>query len=226
MIRRVPLQHRISAALLGAFLAAFGGAAPAAQAASPAALVEDISPGIKGPGAFDYVSAGTQIVLGASGTLTLGYLSSCIEENIAGGTVTVGTEQSAVVGGSVQRKTVHCASRAMQLSAEQSGKSGGLVFRKPPGGAAAPAADIVIIHGQAPVIALPKAGRVVFDRMDAGAAPIALDLPGKPVDLATRKVSFEAGGIYRATYGARSIQFRIVTDGDDTGSLLARLIQF
>jgi len=226
MNRKIPLQDRALLALLGAILAGLCAGAPAARAATPAALVEDISAGIKGPAAFDYVSAGTQIVLGAAGSVTLGYLSSCIEETITGGTVTVGTEQSVVAGGSVQRKTVPCASRAMQLSAEQSGKSGGLVFRKPPNGGAAPGAEVVVIHGRAPVIALPKAGRVVIDRVDVSASPVTLDLPGKPVDLATRKVSFATGGVYRASYGTESIQFRIDTQGGDSGSPLARLIQF
>src|SRR5579871_3011181 len=80
-----------------------------AQGSSPAALVEDVSAGVKGVEAFDYVAAGKQIQLGSGGSLVLGYLASCQEETIIGGTVIVGTDQSTVAGGSVQRKTVPCA---------------------------------------------------------------------------------------------------------------------
>lgn len=202
-----------------------------APSAAPTALVEDVSAGVKGVEAFDYVSAGKQIQLGSGGTLVLGYLESCSEETITGGTVTVGTDQSTVAGGSVQRKTVACAGKPMQLTAEQSGKSGGLVFRKPPsaGAATAPAAAAdrpraMPIDG--PVISLPKAGRLTIVRVDTAAKPVTLDLPAKPVDLGKRGVHLVPGGTYQANYGSSSVTFQIDAQSTNAASALARLIRF
>jgi hypothetical protein len=202
-----------------------------AQSAAPAALVEDVSAGVTGVEAFDYVPAGRQIELGGAGKLVLGYLASCVEETILGGAVTVGAEQSTVAGGAVQRKTVACAGKPMQLTAEQSGKSGGLVFRRPPSantpGGPAPAADRPrVIPGAGPVISLPKPGRLTIARVDDKAAPIVLDLPAKPVDLGKRGVHLAPGGTYRASYGASAIVFEVGKPSTAESSPLARLIRF
>lgn len=200
-----------------------------AQSAAPAALVEDVSPGVTGLEAFDYVPAGKQIQLGSAGKLVLGYLASCVEETILGGAVTVGAEQSTVAGGSIERKTIACAGQPMQLTAEQSGKSGGLVFRRPPSTstAPAPAADHPrLIPGSGPVISLPKPGRVTISRVDAKAPPVMLDLPAKPVDLGKRGVQLAPGGTYRASYGASAVLFEVDARSTGEASPLARLIRF
>jgi hypothetical protein len=209
-------------------LAAAAAHPASAQPAAPVALVEDVSAGVKGVEAFDYVSAGKRIQLGGAGTLVLGYLESCMEETIAGGSVTVGAGQSEVAGGTVQRKTVACAGKPMQLTAEQSGKSGGLVFRsRPPAPGASPPADRpLLIPGAGPVISLPKPGRLTIARIDDSAAPITLDLPAKPVDLGKRGVRLAPGGTYRATYGSSAIVFKIDTQTTSEASPLARLIRF
>lgn len=202
-----------------------------AQPAAPVALVEDVSAGVAGVEAFDYVPAGKHIQLGGAGKVVLGYLASCVEETIAGGSVTVGAEQSAVVGGAVQRKTIACAGKPMQLTAEQSGKSGGLVFRRPPSGSSSaatepPADRPLLIPGAGPVVSLPKPGRVTIARIDGKASPIVLDLPAKPIDLGKRNVRLAPGGTYRATYGSSAIVFQIDAQSTSEASPLARLIRF
>ena len=204
-----------------------------AQPAAPAALVEDVSAGVAGVEAFDYVPVGKQVQLGSAGKLVLGYLASCVEETITGGTVTIGSEQSTVAGGSVQRKTVACAGKPMQLTAEQSATSGGLVFRKPPSQnatsapAAAPSADRPrLIPSAGPVISVPKPGRVTIARVDGKAAPVVLDLSAKPVDLAKRGVHLAPGGTYRASYGSSAVVFQIDAQSTGETSPLARLIRF
>jgi hypothetical protein len=118
----------------------------------------------------------------------------------------------------------------MQLTTEQSGKSGGLVFRRPPSGntAAGPApaeGRPRLIPGAGPVVSLPKPGRLTIARVDDKVAPIVLDLPGKPVDLGKRGVHL-APGTYRASYGASAVVFEIGKPSTGEGSLLARLIRF
>jgi len=216
------------AATVLAGLAAHGAGA---QSAAPAALVEDVSPGVTGVEAFDYVPAGKEIQLGSAGKLVLGYLASCVEETILGGAVTVGAEQSTVAGGSVERKTIACAGQPMQLTAEQSGMSGGLAFRRPPSTSTAPAPAPAtdrprLIPGTGPVISLPKPGRVTISRVDAKAPPVTLDLPAKPVDLGKRGVQLAPGGTYRASYGASAVLFEVDARSTGESSPLARLIRF
>src|SRR3546814_1870446 len=108
-------------------------AAPAV-AADPTALVEDVSATAAGVEFMDYVAAGRVIHLGTGGTLVLSYLKSCVRETVTGGSVTVGIDQSRIEGGKVAREVVSCDGGKLALTAEQSAKSGTMVFRKAPTG--------------------------------------------------------------------------------------------
>jgi hypothetical protein len=87
-----------------------------ASAGNPSAIVENID----APGAklqfMDYVESGRVISLGASGTVTLGYLSHCLSETVIGGSVTVGREQSRIDGGNVRREQVECDGGNLKLT--------------------------------------------------------------------------------------------------------------
>src|SRR5579862_8909117 len=100
-----------------------------AGAASPVAMVEDVSGASAGVGPLDYLSAGKTIRLAAADTLILDYLHSCIRETITGSSLVVGAEQSAVHGGKVTRETVSCDGGQLQLTADQAQKSETIVFR-------------------------------------------------------------------------------------------------
>ena len=64
----------------------------AASAPLQVALVEDVSANsAAGVMLMDYVETGKVIALGPDDTLVLSYMTSCIQETIRGGTVTVGT---------------------------------------------------------------------------------------------------------------------------------------
>ncbi len=103
-----------------------------AAAGEPAAIVEAVSPPQPGVAAMELVEPGRTIEVGDRGELVLGYLRSCIREQIRGGTVTVGATQSTVVGGRITRAAVECDGGRLVLTAEQAAKSGALVFRNPP----------------------------------------------------------------------------------------------
>src|SRR5262249_44718503 len=100
-----------------------------AWAQGPAAVVEDVSGKSAGVEFMDYVTPGKVIRLGRQDTIVLGYLKSCWRETIVGGTVTVGTEQSDVQGGKVERTQVKCDAGRMQLSGSQAVQSAGYVSR-------------------------------------------------------------------------------------------------
>ncbi|MGQ0662309.1 MAG: hypothetical protein ACT4P2_01730 [Pseudomonadota bacterium] len=113
--------------LLGAVLAL--GPAPAAAegrapAEGPAAIVEDMVGRPAGVEFMDYLIAGRTSRLGPGDVLTLGYIRSCRREAASGGVVTIGLEQSTVVGGPVRRQKVESDGGRLRLTAAQAAKSG------------------------------------------------------------------------------------------------------
>lgn len=203
--------------------------AAAPVAAAPAAIVEDVVGSVAGIDVLDYVDAGKVIELKGNGSLVLGYLKSCIRETIRGGTVKVGTEQSEVTGGKVERKTSPCDGGKLQLTAEQAGKSGAMVFRRAPG-TAAPAAAELTLHATSPVVTLskgPASGTLVFDRLDKPAQPISVALSALKTDLAKKGIELAPGGLYRASQGQQSIVVRVdAKAASGGGPVVGRLIQF
>lgn len=200
------------------------GATPAA--ATPAAIVEDLTGSVAGVDVLDYVDAGKVIEL-KQATLVLGYLKSCVRETIRGGTVRIGSERSEVTGGAVERKTSPCDGGKLQLTAEQAGKSGAMVFRRPPGQAGAVPAASVTLHGASPVVTLAAPGTLVFERLDKPAQPISVALKTPKADLATMGVRLEPGGIYRARQGERSVVFKVDAGAAAGGGpVVGRLLQF
>ena len=116
--------RNVALALAGALLAT-----SAASAGSPVALIEELSGNRAALEVMDYLETGQVIRLGARETLVLSYLNSCTRETITGGTVTVGTEQSEVVSGKVERTKVRCDRARASASAEYVIQSSGHVFR-------------------------------------------------------------------------------------------------
>src|SRR3546814_4539742 len=82
-------------------------------------------------------------------------------------------DQSRIEGGKVAREVVSCDGGKLALTAEQSAKSGTMVFRKAPTGGSLPPPAIVL-YGMAPVIDLPGGGTLVIERLDA---------PGERIEL-------------------------------------------
>jgi hypothetical protein len=109
-------------AFVGAVLAT-----SAASAGSPVALIEQLSGNPAGLEIMDYLETGRVIRLGARETVVLSYFNSCTRETITGGTVTVGTDQSEVLSGKVERTKFGCdrgkASLASELAIQISGRA-------------------------------------------------------------------------------------------------------
>lgn len=90
-------------------------ATQASEQTSPAAIVEEASAGRSDIQAMDFLSKGQTVFLKEGEGLTLVYLSSCLQETITGGTVTIGARQSIVTGGDVERVNVICDDDKMEL---------------------------------------------------------------------------------------------------------------
>jgi hypothetical protein len=202
----------------------------------PVALVEDVTGKPPGVAFLDYLPLGKVVQLGAGDRLVIGYLRSCVRETITGGTVTVGAEESAVVGGAVKREKVQCDGGKLRLNADQAAKSGVVVFRKGPGKDALKAgtADKVdqTIYGASPLVELPGVGRIVVERIDQPGERIELDvgkaqlLRGKFYDFAKSGRALAAGGVYRVEAGGRSVVIKVDPGAvAGAGPLAGRLIR-
>ena len=93
------------------------------------ALVEKVSGDSSGVEFMDYVHTGQVISLGSDDTIVLGYLHSCVRETITGGVVTVGSNQSDVQAGTVNRTRVQCDAGRASVRPEQSSAFAGRIFR-------------------------------------------------------------------------------------------------
>ena len=234
---------------MGAFrLAVFGAAWSLAFGAlgwaqGPAAVVEEVSGKSTGVEFMDYVTPGKVIRLGRQDTIVLGYLKSCWRETIVGGTVTVGTEQSDVQGGKVERTQVKCDAGRMQLSAGQAvqsagyvsrnielpGREAGALERQKPAGTVEPQ---ITLYGRVPTIELGAGGTLVVERIDVPGEKFEIAVSSRQLtrglffDLAKANRLLAAGGLYRATFGTKQVVFKIAPDAKASVPVVARLLRF
>jgi len=199
---------------LGVLLAALAGGAGAALAQVPVAIVEHVDSRTAGVEMMDYLDTGRVVTLAPSDKLVVGYLKSCWQETIAAGTVTIGTEQSEVKNGKVERSKVACDGAQAALSAEQLKKSGAMAFRGKPKKGALPPVQVTLF-GLSPVVEAKAAGKLVIERLDQTTDKIELDIGGPSMlrgaffDLAKANRELAAGGVYRASLGDREVVFKI-----------------
>lgn len=210
-----------------------------------AAVVEDISAPSTSIQFMDYVKKGQMIVLGPTGTVTLGYFQSCMQETITGGVAIIGKERSTVSGGFVEREEVECDNSILDSmgSTAQSGYSAqtadiggrrrtkdsavvlmrGLTVGPGEKKASAPQHRI---FGLSPVFKLSmSAAEVRISRIDGTEAERTVAVRGKHVDLAKLKIALKPG-LYSAQAGGAAVQFRVdLTAKPGRTPILSRLIR-
>lgn len=191
------------------------GAATAAAAQTPVAVVEEV----KGKPAdiefMDYVTAGQIIKLGPTDTIVLGYMTSCWRETITGGTVVVGAEQSSTHLSKIERAKVDCGTGQAAVSEQEARASAVTVFRsvKP----AQPIAESAkfTIHGLAPILDLGRSGQLILERLDRPGESVTIKvrqsslMRGRFFDLATANKDLAPGGIYAAKFRGQRVVFTV-----------------
>ena len=182
----------------------------------PVAVVEDVGGNPPGIQFMDYIESGQVIKLGPHDKLVIGYLKSCWLETIVGGTITVGTQQSEVQGGQVERAKTACDGGKMLLTAELANASATAAFRAPPlKKSQAPPRPEFTLYGRSPIVEVKPGGTLVVERIDQPGEryEIAVDANrlthGCFLDLARSGIALSAGGIYRASAGGRKMVFKI-----------------
>jgi len=178
--------------------------------APPVALVEAVNGSSADVEFMDYVEVGKVIRLGPQDGIVLSYLKSCVRETITGGTVTIGTERSEVESGKVERSVVQCEGGKMLLTAQTGSQSAALVLRGGPG----PKPQFTL-YGLSPIVELNGSGTLVIERIDRSGErhTVAIDqkqlLHGSFYDFTNFGKTLVPGGVYRATFGAQQVVFKI-----------------
>ena len=196
-----------------------------AFAQGPVALVEQVR-GNPGVDFMDYVSPGTTIRLGRHGSIVLGYFSSCVVERISGGVVTIGQEQSEVLGGSVVRSKTSCEGGHINLTSKQANESAGTTFR-------AANDDPYIVHGLSPFFAATRSAALLIVRIDKPSEHFTAELVRKRgsrsayYDCQDGKIVLTPGATYAASIGSRRILFK-VDSAAKAGAvpIISRLVRF
>jgi len=200
--------------LIGAIVGLLGLASSAA-AQSPVAIVEDIQGKVDGVEFMDYVAAGKLIKLGPKATVVLGYMRSCWRETITGGIVLVGTDQSTVQGGDVQRIKVPCDAGVVQLSDREAKQSAATTFRSLDNNPNAPPRKLPTLYGASPLVEARGGEMLVIERIDAVGERYTVPLKGTTLsrgrfyDFAKTGQSLTPGGTYLATVGPRKFTFAV-----------------
>jgi hypothetical protein len=209
------------------------GVAQAATPHAPVAMIENVVGNPPGIQFMDYVEPGQVFKLGQQDTVVIGYLKSCWHETITGGTVTVGTAQSDVQGGHVERSMAQCDAGRMMLTAQLAQLSAGSAFRAPPmkNAPGTPHAQFTL-YGASPVIEVKPSGTLTIDRVDQPGEHLEIPLGmtllahGSFVDLGKAGIVLTAGGIYRAKAGAQEMTFRIDPNATaNPASIAGRLVR-
>lgn len=197
------------------------GLPPAARAAAneaPVAMVEDLGPDAP-PGVeiFTMLREGERLELGEAGSLTLGYLQSCVREKIVGGTVIVGREQSRIVDGKlVEREVVACGGGRMLLTRQQLQASGAVALRVP----AAGGEPDLEVNSRYPLFLLRETPTLALIRLGGPRERHELAAECRSdgrclVDLVAAEVALAAGGLYRMRVGTRLLLLQVAAEPVD-----------
>jgi hypothetical protein len=191
-------------------------AAPA-LAQAPVAIVEDVVGNSGGVDFMDYLETGKVIHLGVKDMIVLSYLKTCVRETITGGTITIGSGQSDVQSGQVERTTVDCEVGKMIQASQQANETAGLVFRslRPPK-AIKPAHDPQFtLYGLCPIFEVNGSGTLVIERLDKPGERYVLPIAQKQLmhgtfyDFAANGKSLAAGGVYGAAWSTHQVVFKV-----------------
>ncbi len=197
-----------------------------ARAADIAALVEEVSDPTSELAPMDVLETGRVVKLAAGAKLVLGYLKSCVRETITGGTLTIGDLKSTVVGGKRVEDEVDCDGGRIVQTSGNSSDVAGAVFRKGKKDGKPLPKPGWTLFGISPLVKLTEpTKRLRIERLDGlEAGPIDISVVGKLVDLASKNVRLEAGGLYLFSNDRASYVVKISPLAESDAPVLSRYL--
>ena len=194
--------------------------------AEPVALIENINAETSDFQIMDFLAPGTKIQLKTNDSLVLGYLNSCVQEFIDGGSVTVGDLKSIVVGGQVKRKQLTCGGNTkISATRNKKGDAGAVVFRNKNNAKRGKAEHYV--YGVSPIIFLTaSSNEILITRLDGKGKRYKFAVENSFVDLAKSGIKLRRKFIYRLESGKRTTTFKVSAKARRKVPLLGRLLRF
>jgi len=192
--------------------------------AKPVAIVEDLTAPHDNVQLMDFLDEGTLFTLKEGETMILGYLNSCIREEIQGGEILIGKDQSRVLGGSVKREKLSCDGGRNKTQAGRKSDAGAIVFRQ--ASIKNPVAVDYVVNSTQPLIRTGRDETVInLVRLDGKGTVQALEVQDGVADLAKLGIRLEKKVAYRLSSGDKSMTFRISRKATERAPLLSRLIR-
>jgi hypothetical protein len=179
------------------------------------AVIEETSGAPPGVRIMDYLDAGQVIRLGPRDTIVIGYIKTCWQETITGGMVTIGTEQSEIQGGRVERSKTPCDGGRMLLTSEQANASAAAAFRSPMEPLQFQPRPAFRLYGLSPIVEVKPNGTLVIERVDQPGERHEITFGadwlthGAFLNLVKVGIVLAPGGIYRARAGEQEMIFQI-----------------
>ena len=195
---------------------------------SPVAIIESIESESDDFESMDMLYPEDAIELGSTGTVVLGYFSSCIQETVKGGSIIIGENQSIIDKGVVVRANTNCDGGNIRLSAKQSSKSGAIVFRNKKKKTPRPE---LVVYSLSPIFLITNNQinpdvSLIISRLDSSSPRIRIAGLRESVDLSKLKIKLVEGGLYRAKLGKKSLVFKVdITASSGPASIISRLIR-
>ncbi len=210
-------------ALAGVLAVAGLGAPAPALASEPVALVEGLSQPRDDLQLMDYLEAGRTFDLAAGETVEIGYLLSCVHEEITGGTVTVGADESDVEGGEVARSLVDCDGGSVALAEGQGQQAGAAAFRAGDSGDLPPPDRL--IYGLSPILKFAGTpAPVTIRRLDSEAPEIDVAAADPVVDLRAQGIALSPGATYAFVAGERTLVIAVSKFASEDAPAVSRLV--
>jgi len=195
-----------------------------ALAGEASALVEDVSDARTDVMLMDMLEPGQVIELATGEKLTLGYLTSCRQEEITGGKITVGTERSTVNGGKVKAQKIACDSDKI---AGTGNEAGAVVFRAPPNGGPMPKPDTTVYSLYPILKTAPGTAKGVLTRLDRNEKEKKIKFAKGVADFKKLKKKLARNGYYQITAGDHQAVFRVhPTAKSSAKAILSRFVIF
>lgn len=221
------MKQRLFLPVKGLLLGGLLGLTSLSVTAAPVAMVEDVNSATAKVQLLDFLEPGTEIDLGTEGELILGYMNSCVQEQIKGGQVTVGENESNINKGSIVRNTTPCDGGRLALAANQAVHSGAVAMRD----IAKDPQPTLTVHDVSPLLILPKAGKLTIKRIDSKGEKRFKkrikpnDSERYSVDLAKEEKQLTPGATYMISIGGLAKVVKIAEDATHGKvSMMGRLI--
>lgn len=189
------------------------------------AIVEQVAGPDAGVQQMDLLEEGQVIKLGPGGSITIGYLRSCVREIIVGGEVTIGLEGSKVKDGLRRKEEVDCdAGQVVRLS-KQSDDVAGAVFRKGNFDRKPLPKPDWVSFGTSPFVRLSQETKTVrIERLDKIEDTITVPVKGDWVDLKAQGIKLEPSGVYAMSGGAKPFIVKVSPLAEPGAPVLSRLV--